>query len=73
MRPNTAKLTLEAWRAGPRWNSRLAMLAKHYAERYQEPEYEVYKAALALTFNGEVQCDACPNRHSITMPHQEKW
>lgn len=54
-RPNLARLTIEQWRNGPRWQSRLAGLAKHYAEQYQESPEQVYADAVALTFDGEIQ------------------
>ena len=54
-RPNLARLTLEAWRSGPRWRSRLVGLAGHYAAQYQESPEAVYAAALALAFDGEVR------------------
>lgn len=55
MMPNLAQLTLDAWRSGPRWQSRLAMLAAHYADQYRQSREEVYQAALALAFDGEVR------------------
>lgn len=56
-RPNLARLTLETWRTGPKDRSRLAEIAKHYAEQYQESADEVYQAALALTWDGEIVPD----------------
>ena len=54
-RPNLARLTVDAWRAGPRYRSRLATLAEHYAAQYQESGEVVYQAAIALTWDGEIQ------------------
>jgi hypothetical protein len=57
MQPNLARLTLDAWRGGPRWRSRLAALAAHYAAQYRQSADAVYAAAAQLTFDGEIQED----------------
>ena len=57
-RPNLARLTLETWRTGPKTSFRLAELAKHYAEQYHESADDVYQAAIALTWTGEIVSDS---------------
>lgn len=54
--PNLPRLALEYWRnSGPRTDARLYSLAEHVAGQYGRDAGEVYRAALALTYEGEVQ------------------
>ncbi|HSE46328.1 MAG TPA: hypothetical protein VLA89_13465 [Gemmatimonadales bacterium] len=56
-RPDLARLTVDTWRSRSprRYRSELAHFADHYAKQYQESPEATYQAAIALTWDGEIQ------------------